>query len=148
MKLNKDLPQEYCETYMISPKDQTIIIEMSFIVYYLLDQVRMPMVTCMLGGDVLIECFQNCLAACILTLIKAGLITQEYYVEHRDILDEQHGIKENIVLDTMGVSDLAYDTYYMINQYMVVLGHESPMEKKDDLYGNQELFRKWAEETD
>jgi putative Mn2+ efflux pump MntP len=141
MKIRSNLPKEFGQQYDLSFQEQTAIIEMSFLNYFILDQVRMPMVKDMLGGYIIVECFQKCLAACILVFIKAGLITDDFYNAHKDILDVNHGIKENTKLSAMGVSDLSYDVSRMINRYMVIMGHEAVLiEEKDDLYGNEKFF--------
>lgn len=141
MKLRENVPKVYDENYPLNFKEQTTIIELSFINYELLDQIRMPMVVELPDRDELVACFQRCVGACILTFIKEGLLTDEFYEAHQNILDEQHGIKPDVVLGIMGVSDLAYDIHRMMSQYMVVMGHEKRIIPREDaLYGNQKYF--------
>lgn len=141
MVTKKDLPSVYDEGYLLTAAEQTIIIEVSFINSFILEQVRMPMVRDMLGGVLLVSCFQKCLAACLITLVGAGLITEEFYINHEQILDEDFGIKNDVSLSTMEVSDLAYDLDCMLSQYLVVLGHELALKPdKDWAYGNEEYF--------
>ena len=141
MKTRKDLPTTYDEGYILTAKAQTVMIEISFINDCVLEQIRMPMVTDMLGGDGIIRCFQTCLGACILAYIEEGLLTEEFCLEHKDILDEKTGIKESVCLSIMEISDLSYDFKYMVSQYMTVLGHMLCMiPKKDDICGNKRYF--------
>lgn len=141
MKRRKKLPIAYDENYPLDLKEQTIIIELSIVNSFLLDQLTMPMVRDMYGGIDIISFFQHCVSASILVFLKNGLLTDEFYKEHRAILEEEHGIRPDVTLDTMGVYQLAYDVHYLICQYMVVMGHEEKvMPKQDALYGNTRYF--------
>ena len=114
---------------------------MSIVNDFMLEQIRMPMVKDMRGGDDIIAFFQNCLGALILTFIKAGLITDDFHQAYAHVLDEESGMRKDVSLDNMGVSDMLYDLRRMINRYMVVLGHEDEIiPEKDDLYGNTGYF--------
>ena len=141
MRIRNDVPIRYDTGYALTIEEQTVIIEMSFVNWFILEQVRMPMVKDMRGGSAVVECFQRCLGACILAIAKSGLLTQDFYDAHKDILDSETGIQKNVRLDTMGVSDLSYDVSRMINRYMVVMGHEREIiSEQDDLYGNKHFF--------
>lgn len=140
MNIRKDLPKEYDPHYILTIEEQTIIIEMSIVTSFLLEQIRMPMVTDF-AGDSLVECLQSCLSASILAFIKAGLITEEFFLAYQKKLDEKTGIRKTVKLGAMGVSDMTYDVMRMINRYMVVLGHEDRLiPEKDEIYGNARFF--------
>lgn len=141
MLTKNDVPRVHDPNYIITAKEQTIIIEISIVNSFILNQIHMPMVTDMLGGEGIVECFQRILGACILTFIKEGLICDEFYNEHKILLDVNFGIKKTVKLSTMAVSDLAYDLERMINRYMVTLGHEDEIiPEKDGYYGNELFF--------
>ena len=143
MITRKGLPTQYDENYILTFQEQTVIIEISFIIGYLLEQIRMPMVTEVDGGDNLVMCFQRCAGACLHTLMREGVMLDEFYQKHKAILCEEFGIINGLNLNILEVSDLIFDTDRLLSRYMVILGHELEMPPESDFaYGSREFFSK------
>jgi hypothetical protein len=141
MKIRKDVPTVCDEDYSLDVKEQTVIIELSIVSSFLIDQLTMPMVTDMYGGPEVIGFFQRSVAAEILAFIREGLLIDTFYEKNKNILDEEHGIRQNVTLDTIGVYQLAYDLHFMMSQYMVVMGHEDELiPEQSDIYHNERFF--------
>lgn len=141
MELKKIIPSTYDEAYEMDFETQATLIEVSITNSFILNQLTMPMVAQMDGGQEILAMFRSFVAAEILAFIRKGLLSEEFYKENKGILDEEHGICPGLSLNTMRIYNLAYDLQYLISRYMVAMGWEdSPRAKQNFPYGNTRFF--------
>ncbi len=126
---------------VLSAEQQTIIAELSIMNWSFLSQLRMPMVIDGTGKKHLLMFFQNCDAALLVTLIRAELISKEFYSEHEGMLDADYGIKRGVVMSCIEVYQLAYDIQYMLGLYLAAMGlDDEKVPRYNKYYHNAEYF--------